>query len=540
MQLRLLFLFLVRLLFSLLPVLNFYKYSFRRDLFIFFRFYFLSFWRFFRREYRGFAFGSAKEFQAKNFTLLTGFLEKNNIDYRYIPIGTESEFATRVAIDSNDAAKLFNLLHTESIEGFLCCFLGQGLSFHFQVCDAPFVELQERYDFNGWRFFVCGENEFYNKVSCRCACEVEFYKVVEQQIFLNSQNDITKIIMTSEPIVFHQIFSKKVPSWRVMVDNQSLLSRDFDVDIVYTWVDGSDSRWLEEKNRYEGMIAAHPDATNRGRFTSRDELKYSLRSVAFNTNFVRNIYVVTNGQVPEWLDLSNPRLRIIRHEEIFRRPELSLPTFNSHAIESNIHRIDGLADRYIYLNDDCFFSGSVERSDFYSICGRPFAFINHSNNPGFVAPHALISPFINAGRNTVRVIYKKFGVVVNGMIKHSPYVQCKKTLIDIDKEIGDELLLTEMAKFRSELDISLPASLSQFWGLVSGDYELGSMETMTISLTDKIDMSMALLLLPKLKSKKFVCINESISLQPNIQKRVDREVVCLLNHMLPAKSEFEK
>jgi len=76
------------------------------------------------------------------------------------------------------------------------------------------------------------------------------------------------------------------------------------------------------------------------RFQDNDELKYSLRSLEKYANWIRNIYLVTNGQIPNWLNMSHPRIRLVTHEDIF--PNKShLPTFSSPAIESNLHRIKG-------------------------------------------------------------------------------------------------------------------------------------------------------------------------------------------------------
>ena len=69
--------------------------------------------------------------------------------------------------------------------------------------------------------------------------------------------------------------------------------------------------------------------------------------------WVRNIYLVTDDQVPDWLDTSCPDVKVVSHREIFAN-QADLPTFNSHAIESQIHRIEGLSEHFLYLNDDFF------------------------------------------------------------------------------------------------------------------------------------------------------------------------------------------
>ncbi|XP_077506592.1 N-acetylglucosamine-1-phosphotransferase subunits alpha/beta-like isoform X1 [Amblyomma americanum] len=101
------------------------------------------------------------------------------------------------------------------------------------------------------------------------------------------------------------------------------------------------------------------------RFADNDELKYSLRSLERFAPWVRKVYIVTNGQIPSWLNLDCPRVAIVTHEEIF--PNKShLPTYSSPAIETHLHRIQGLSQRFIYLNDDVFFGKEVWPEDFYT------------------------------------------------------------------------------------------------------------------------------------------------------------------------------
>ncbi|KAL5007073.1 hypothetical protein ScPMuIL_015879 [Solemya velum] len=101
------------------------------------------------------------------------------------------------------------------------------------------------------------------------------------------------------------------------------------------------------------------------RFQDNEELRYSLRSVEMFAPWVRNIYIVTNGQIPYWLNLEHPRLKIITHDEIFDNKS-HLPTFGSPAIEANIHKIPGLSDKFIYMNDDVLFGVEVWPDDFFS------------------------------------------------------------------------------------------------------------------------------------------------------------------------------
>jgi len=81
--------------------------------------------------------------------------------------------------------------------------------------------------------------------------------------------------------------------------------------------------------------------------------------------WVRNIYIVTNGQVPLWLNTSHPKIRMVSHKEIFKWPD-HLPTFNSLAIESHLHRISGISDHFIYFNDDMMLANAVYPTTWYN------------------------------------------------------------------------------------------------------------------------------------------------------------------------------
>ncbi|XP_018412134.1 PREDICTED: N-acetylglucosamine-1-phosphotransferase subunits alpha/beta [Nanorana parkeri] len=101
------------------------------------------------------------------------------------------------------------------------------------------------------------------------------------------------------------------------------------------------------------------------RFEDNEELRYSLRSIEKHAPWVRHVFIVTNGQIPSWLNLDNPRVTIVTHQEIFLNTS-HLPTFSSPAIESHIHRIPGLSQKFIYMNDDVMFGTYVWPDDFYS------------------------------------------------------------------------------------------------------------------------------------------------------------------------------
>jgi hypothetical protein len=118
------------------------------------------------------------------------------------------------------------------------------------------------------------------------------------------------------------------------------------MDAVITYVNGLDPVWQES---YASRVGAD---INGKHFRDWGTLKYLLRGIERHLPFIRNVFLVVSGetQVPEWADREN--LRIVFHRDII--PDRFLPVFNSTAIEMYLHRIPGLDEEFIYLNDDFF------------------------------------------------------------------------------------------------------------------------------------------------------------------------------------------
>ena len=183
------------------------------------------------------------------------------------------------------------------------------------------------------------------------------------------------------------------------------------IDVVYTWVNHADPGWQAlyrsasaQRAEAAGEVTS-VDAENIARFHNKDELRYSLRSVAQNLPWVRRIHVFTNCARPDWLK-DDPRLVWVRHEDVIA-PE-HLPTFNSHVIESYLHRIPDLAEHFVYLNDDFFVMRPLSKAHFFDANGtsriqlEPYAMVAGPVRPGD-------ADYLNAARNSARLIKGRFG-----------------------------------------------------------------------------------------------------------------------------------
>lgn len=146
----------------------------------------------------------------------------------------------------------------------------------------------------------------------------------------------------------------------------------FDIDLVYLWCDGNDSSF--RKRKYDaikklGKYSLNNEEAGEERFYDNDELKYSIRSVEKYANWIHHIYIVTDRQIPKWLNLQNDRVTIIDHSQIL--PKGMIPCFNSTVIERYIYKIPNLSEHFIYGNDDTFFGKEVLPEYFFSKDGAP-------------------------------------------------------------------------------------------------------------------------------------------------------------------------
>ncbi|MBE0673982.1 MAG: Stealth CR1 domain-containing protein, partial [Bacteroidales bacterium] len=146
------------------------------------------------------------------------------------------------------------------------------------------------------------------------------------------------------------------------------------IDVVVAWVDGNDPGLAEKRQSYlsGGAAATHPGA-DPARFASVNEIRYCVLSILRFAPFVRNIYIVTDGQDPGLHEEIAARfpgrestVRIVDHTEIFRGYGQYLPTFNSISIANMIWRIDGISDNFVYFNDDIFLIRPVSREDWFA------------------------------------------------------------------------------------------------------------------------------------------------------------------------------
>lgn len=234
-----------------------------------------------------------------------------------------------------------------------------------------------------------------------------------------------------------------------------------EVDIVYTWVNGNDQGWRKKRDAAAAQagipLSAHANCEER--YESHDELKYSLRSIAIFAPWVRRIFIVTDGQTPEWLNLGNSKVKIVDHREIF--PDVGvLPTFNSMVIESCLQRIEGLAEDFIYFNDDMFLGRPVNKADFFRGSSQPLIFGKKkgwlSGNHSGIKDRSVRNENHAALYNSKMLLKEEYGFFSQISLRHGPMALSKSVLFELERVFKDQINSLRRNRFRTMSDIILP------------------------------------------------------------------------------------
>ena len=240
----------------------------------------------------------------------------------------------------------------------------------------------------------------------------------------------------------------------------------FPIDIVYTWVDGSDPVWQERKRQTLAAagIETHPGAANI-RFQDNGELRYSLRSVEQFAPWVRNIYLVTDNQVPAWLDPAQTRVTLVDHRDIF--PADALPTFNSHSIGARLHHIDGLSENYVHFNDDFFLGRPVRPESFFDSSGVSKFFLSRTATLSFQGLGEAL-PHEQARRNVVELLAQDFGFRASRVFQHTPITQRRSVFFELEERYPEAMEQTWRSRLRDHSDYEPNSWLHHYYGYLRG------------------------------------------------------------------------
>ncbi|MFV0467829.1 MAG: Stealth CR1 domain-containing protein [Dysgonomonas sp.] len=327
------------------------------------------------------------------------------------------------------------------------------------------------------------------------------------------------------------------------------------IDIVIPWVDGNDPQWRARYNEYRGDACKGDKSEIR--FRDWDLLRYWFRGIEKFMPWARKIHFITSGEFPDWLKKDHPKLNWVRHEDFI--PRIYLPTFNINAIEMNIHRIEGLAEHFIYFNDDFFLLKPQKERDFF-YKGQPC-------DLGVMSAKPAMGGIIHVAINNLEVLGSRFdkhasmkksfgkwfslkygSKMMNNVLLYpwrefsgfiDPHIAspfCKSTYDKIWEFAPDVLTATSERKFRSNDDVN--QWLVRYWQLAEGNFHPKN----TLKNTKCLDISdKNLSLIEDIVANQrydIICMNDSedISDFEEVQNRIKES----FNKILPQKSTFEK
>ncbi len=302
------------------------------------------------------------------------------------------------------------------------------------------------------------------------------------------------------------------------------------IDIVYLWCDLSDDNFRKKKEECAKKYGAEYNADNNCRYINNDELKYSLRSLEKYAPWINNVFIVTDEQVPKWLNLENPKIRLVNQNNIL--PDSALPTFNSNAIEHCIVNIPELSENFLYANDDMFFNDYVEPEFFFD------------NNKVIVRYTRAISEhnksiYALSIKNAKKLILKRFFKDINFSSHHNIDAYKKSDIISCQKEFKEEISNTINSHFRSSDNIHRIIYLDYSVAVNNGIFKQIDKKSLFHIKKDVVTLfSQSRKKEQKLKKykPKLFCINDTEETTDE-NRRETRE---FLEKMFPEKSGFEK
>ncbi|SEQ87104.1 Stealth protein CR4, conserved region 4 [Lachnospiraceae bacterium NE2001] len=332
------------------------------------------------------------------------------------------------------------------------------------------------------------------------------------------------------------------------------------IDFVITWVDGDDKEWLDLREKYK--VSKDGDDNRKRRYRNWNNLKYVLRGIEENAPWFNHVYIVTPGQCPDWLDESCDKISIINQNDLL--DDCFLPTFNNCAVELVLHKIPGLSENFVYINDDMFIIKNTEPEDFFignkpcdTVAFSPIQAV-YSKDGKSVYGISVMNTRLVAKRFTkaevMRNCKKKFFNLKNGkeIIKtismipykgitgfnemHTAYSYNKKTFYDVWMLAEEELKETCGNKFRGEF--SLAHWCMRYWQICEGNFEVRNRNfSRFFDMYYKGDQLDVINCIRK-KKNKMICIND------NVENDEDFPIICneinkALDNCFPKKSMFE-
>lgn len=329
-----------------------------------------------------------------------------------------------------------------------------------------------------------------------------------------------------------------------------------DIDFVITWVDMNDPKWQADFSKYSGRKENTKNGVSEARFRDNGFLRYWFRGVEKFAPWVRRIHFVTSGQKPEWLDESNPKINLVNHKDYI--PEEFLPTYNSVVIERYIHRIPGLADHFVYFNDDFYIINTITPTRFFRN-GMPCDIAAFLYNPSWSQWYKRIKnnlKIINRHfdkREVMRrdrdkwfhksygskarwnYLLKPYGKFITLRTPHNAQPYLKSTFEEVWAVAGKELTETSVNRFRALNDLT--PELFRTWQICRGNFEPYNTYSDTKMFPLMVRPRQAVRAIYN-QSYSLICLNDNVHIRN--YDRVMADIRAAFESILPEKSGFER
>ncbi len=224
---------------------------------------------------------------------------------------------------------------------------------------------------------------------------------------------------------------------------------EMDIDLVVFWEDDTDIDYMRLKSVYRrNKDSVQRDIYEKHVFKDKENLRYFLRSVEKHLKFIRNIFIITNYELPSWINVCDRRIKPLSYRTII--PFNILPTFNYSVIENFLVNIPDLSDRFLYVSENSFFVRDVKRSFFFNDKGYPY--IRFKNF--FPLQKELEDKENIAVKNAIELSYKYFGKKPRFFKHCNIEAFYKPDIVNCLEKIDKDIKNTVYNKFPDDDDVS--------------------------------------------------------------------------------------
>lgn len=369
------------------------------------------------------------------------------------------------------------------------------------------------------------------------ALQLELWRFGDEEITAPVENVLMRTYMPRSEAVETTV-ERYGRTWRTLEHMFGALASDvtFDIDLVFSWVDGSSEEFQRARaKRMQSYVVGDGDDSD-ARFRQINELKYALRSVHTFAPWVRRIFIATDSPAPEWL-IDHPKVTIVRSEEFFADLD-ALPTHNSMAVESQLHRIEGLSEHFLYSNDDMFLGRPISPELFFSPGGIS-KFVEATTRIGLGANDPSRSGFENAARVNRRLLHERFGRVTARHLEHCAAPLRRSVMAEMEQEFAEAFHATSHSAFRAADNISVTNSFYHYYALMTGRaVQQSQAKVRYIETTLKQSLGQMDRLL-KRRDQDMFCLNDGSRPEISVEERTTA-VIDFLERYFPFPAPWER